>query len=73
MSMTATPGNTPGVETLFSNAEKVSRHLAMNQSAEMNAAFMIDGQYSLASKTKYRRECLDHLKASLAPARDVSA
>jgi hypothetical protein len=61
------------VATLFGQPEKVSRHLTMNQSAAMNAALMIGGQYSLASKTKYRRECLNHLKASLAPAQDVSA
>lgn len=61
------------VATLCDGPEKVSRHLIINQSAAMDAALMIGGQYSLASKTKYRRECLSHLKASLAPAQDVSA
>ena len=71
--------NTPAVNssgdvaTLSSESEKVSLHAVSNQSAAMNAALMICGQYSLASKTKYRRECLNHLKASLAPAQDVSA
>jgi hypothetical protein len=71
--------NTPAVNssgdaaTLFSESEKVSRHAISDQSAAMNAALMIGGQYSLASKTKYRRECLNHLKASLAPAQDVYA
>lgn len=62
-----------GVAILSGSSEKVSRHLAMNQSAAMDAALMISGQYSLASKSKFRRECLNHLRASLAPARDVSA
>ena len=61
------------VETLFDEPDKVSRHLTINQTAAMNAALMIGGQYSLASKTKFRRECLNHLKASLAPGQDVSA
>ena len=61
------------VETLSDSSEKVSRHLTTNQSAAMNAALMISGQYSHASKSKFRRECLNHLKASLAPAQDVSA
>ena len=57
------------VAILSGSSEKVSRHLAMNQSAAMDAALMI----SLASKSQFRRECLNHLRASLAPARDVSA
>lgn len=71
--------NTPAVNssgdvaTLSSESEKVSRHAVSDQSAAMNTALMIGGQYSLASKTKYRRECLNHLKASLAPAQEVSA
>lgn len=71
--------NTPAVNssgdvaTLCDEPEKVSRHLTTNQTAAMTAALMIGGQYSLASKTKYRRECLTHLKASLASAQDVSA
>lgn len=62
-----------GVETLSDSSEKVSRHLTTNQSAAMNAALLIGVQYSPASKSKYRQECLSHLKASLAPAQDVSA
>ena len=61
------------VATLSDNSENVSRHLTTNQSAAMDAALMISGQYSHASKSKSRRECLSHLKASLAPAQDVSA
>ena len=71
--------NTPAVNssgdvaTLTTVPEKVSRHRSSIQSAAMNAALMISGQYSHASKSKFRRECLDYLKASLAPAQDVSA
>lgn len=71
--------NTPAVNssgdvaTLFGLSEKVSRHRATNQSAAMSAALLIGIQYSPKSKSQFRRECLDHLKASLAPARNVSA
>lgn len=61
------------VATPSGESEKVSRHHDVNQSAAMNAALMIGGQYSQASKSKFRRACLNYLKASLAPARDVSA
>lgn len=61
------------VTTLPGEPEKVSRHTVTNQSAAMNAALMISGQYSRASKSQFRRECLDYLKASLAPAQDVPA
>lgn len=59
--------------TLSGEFVKVSRHQDVNQSAAMNAALMIGGQYSQASKSQFRRACLNHLKASLAPAQDVSA
>lgn len=61
------------VATLPGDPEEVFRHLAKNQSAAMNAALMISGQYSHASKSKFRQACLNHLKASLAPAQDVPA
>lgn len=61
------------VATLSDAPEKVSRHLAKNQSAAMKAALMISGQYSHASKSKFRQACLNHLKASLAPAQDIPA
>lgn len=68
------PVNSSGdVATLPGESEKVSRHTVTNQSAAMNAALMISGQYSRASKSQFRRECLNHLKASLAPAQDVLA
>lgn len=61
------------VATLFDNPESVSRHLIDNQPAAMNAALLIGIQYSPESKSQFRRECLNHLKASLAPAQDVFA
>lgn len=59
--------------TLSGDSEKVSQHLVANQSAAMKAALMISGQYSHASKSKFRQACLNHLKASLASAQDVPA
>ncbi len=68
------PVNSTGdVATLPGESEKASRHAVTNQSAAMNAALMISGQYSRAYKSQFRRECLDYLKASLAPAQDVPA
>ena len=61
------------VTTLSDDPENVSRHLISNQVAAMDAALMIGGQYSQASKSQLRQECLKHLKASLAPARGFSA
>lgn len=71
--------NTPAVNssgdvaTLTTVPEKVSRHRSSIQSAAMDAALLIGVQYSHESKSQFRRECLDYLKASLAPAQDVSA
>ena len=71
--------NTPAVNspsdiaTLIEESENVSRHHDVNQSAAMNAALMIGGQYSQASKSQFRQACLNHLKASLVPAQDFSA
>lgn len=53
--------------------EKVSRHLTINQDAAMSAALLIGVQYSHESKSKFRQACLNHLKASLTSAQDVSA
>lgn len=66
--------NTSGdVATLTTVPEKVSRHRFSIQSAAMDAALLIGVQYSHESKSQFRRECLDYLKASLAPAQDVFA
>lgn len=42
-----------------------SHALSFHQSAAMYAANMIRFQYTKESKAKCRRECLEHLKASL--------
>lgn len=42
-----------------------SHAVSYHQSAAMYAANMIRFQYTKESKTKFRRECLEHLKASL--------
>lgn len=55
-----TPGNTPKPRT-------------NHQSAAMSAALLVRFQYSLESKTQFSRECLDHLKASLAPGQETTA
>ena len=66
--------NSPGdVSAPSERTEVVSRHLDPNQFAAMNAALMISGRYSHASKSQFCRKCLDYLKASLAPAQDVPA
>ncbi|UXZ20681.1 hypothetical protein KZH41_19375 [Pseudomonas sp. YeP6b] len=61
------------VATPSERPEMVSLHLDQNQFAAMNAALMIGGQYSHASKSKFRQACLNHLKASSASAQDVPA
>jgi hypothetical protein len=43
----------------------VSHGMSFHQSAAMYAANMIRFQYTKESKNRFRRECLDHLKASL--------
>lgn len=65
--------NSGDVATLSDEPEKVSRHRPTIQSAAMDAAILVGVQYSHESKSQFRRECLNHLKASLAPAQDVSA
>ena len=44
-----------------------------HQSAAMRAALLVRYQYSRESKIQYRRECLEHLKASLVPGQETSA
>ncbi|MHC8342485.1 hypothetical protein [Pseudomonas sp. RT6P73] len=68
-----TPGNTRHIATLLSQSQNVSRLRIDHQSAAMNAALLVRSQYSRQSKSQCRRECLDHLKASLAPVQQASA
>ena len=57
-----------------SNTSGSAQHLRTNhQSAAMRAALLVRCQYSRESKTQFRRECLTHLKASLAPWQETSA
>lgn len=42
-----------------------SHRKAYHQSAALDAARMIPLQYAAASKTALRRECVEHLRASL--------
>jgi hypothetical protein len=51
----------------------VSHALSFHQAAAMYAANMIRFQYTKESKAKCRRECLEHLKASLAHKKEGSA
>lgn len=44
-----------------------------HQSAAMRAALLVRRQYSRESKIQFRRECLEHLKASLASGQETSA
>lgn len=39
--------------------------MSFHQSAAMHAAQMVRYQYTKESKNRFRRECLEHLKASL--------
>ena len=50
-----------------------SQPRANRQSAAMRAALLVRFQYSRESKILFRRECLNHLKASLAPGQETSA
>lgn len=61
------------VATPSETSEGVSQHRITDQSAAMQAALQVCRQYSRESKSQFRRECLDRLRASLVPAKDVSA
>ena len=53
--------------------ENVSKFRHNHQSAAMQAALLVRFQYSRESKAQFRRDCLDHLKASLGPGQEASA
>ncbi len=48
------------------NHDFVAHNKAFHQSAAMHAARMIRFQYSPSAKSECRRECVEHLRASLA-------
>ncbi|WP_434695192.1 hypothetical protein J3P89_18260 [Pseudomonas sp. Z1-14] len=53
------------VATQFSDSHFVSYQKSFHQSAAMAAAQMIRFQYTRNAKNEFRRECLEHLRASL--------
>lgn len=53
------------VATQFLDSHFVSHQKSFHQSAAMTAAQMIRFQYTRNAKNEFRRECLDHLRASL--------
>ena len=55
--------------SLISTSEPLANH----QSAAMSAVLLVRFQYHRESKTQFSRECLEHLKASLAPGQETSA
>ncbi|WP_248769092.1 hypothetical protein [Pseudomonas sp. MWU12-2345] len=65
------PSNTPNASaprfSIDENVAHVSHTTSFHQSAAMYAAQMVRFQYTKTAKNQFRRECLDHLKASLAP------
>lgn len=63
----------PSLATRFADSENVSHVQNFHQSAAMYVARMVRLQYTRDSKTKFRRECLDHLKASLNTAKGSAA
>lgn len=66
--------NTPTVNApSFSQAETVSPVRDFHQCAAMHAAQLVRCQYTRESKSQFRRECLDHLKASLESEKKASA
>lgn len=61
-------GNTPEQSaTRNAEFENVSHKTSFHQSSAMYAAQMVRFQYTKESKNQFKRECLEHLKASLAP------
>jgi hypothetical protein len=68
-----TTGNTHHVTTPFDHSQNVSQRCTTHQSAAMHAALLVRFQYSRESKSRFRRECLDHLKASLSSEQKTSA
>jgi hypothetical protein len=60
-----TSDNPCHVATHFRDPHFVSHALSFHQSAALDAANMVRLQYAKVSKASFRRECLDHLKASL--------
>ena len=57
----------------FLQSQNVAHTRNYHLSAAMHAAQMVRFQYTQGAKNQFRRECLDHLKASLATVQKASA
>jgi hypothetical protein len=57
--------NSPLLAPRNDDSDFVAHAKSFHQSAAMHAARMIKFQYTNESKKQFRRECVDHLKASL--------
>ena len=60
-------------ESSRNTSENAAQYRSIHQSAAMQAALLVRFQYSRESKAQLRRECIEHLKASLSPGGGVSA
>ena len=66
--------NTAGINApRFLQSQNVAHTRNYHLSAAMHAAQMFRFQYTQGAKNQFRRECLDHLKASLATVQKASA
>lgn len=63
----------PSGNTAEAHDNKTLQSRSNHQSAAMHAALLVRYQYSRESKTQFRRECLNHLKASLSRGQRVFA
>lgn len=61
-----TQSNTVALAPQNANHDFVAHDKAFHKSAAMHAARMIRYQYSPSAKSECRRECVEHLRASLA-------
>ena len=57
----------------FLQSQNVAHTRNYHLSAAMHAAHMVRFQYTQGAKNQFKRECLDHLKASLATVQKASA
>lgn len=65
MPMSDSSVNSPLLAPQNGDAQFVAHAKSFHQSAAMYAAQMIKFQYTKESKKQFRRECVEHLKASL--------
>ncbi|MGO2287010.1 hypothetical protein [Pseudomonas lundensis] len=63
----------PSGNTAEAQVSNTTPSRSNHQSAAMHAALLVRYQYSRESKNQFRRECLDHLKASLSRGQRVFA